>query len=94
MTFIQPGLRVQDDFAEGPLADAALRRAARAGQLLDELQERVGTMTDVELSNGVNRALRCFMRRQPHADQVQGIAAQIRRGVRVDWPVTDRLACA
>jgi hypothetical protein len=33
MTFIEPGLYVRDGFAEGPLADAALSRAARAAQL-------------------------------------------------------------
>ncbi|MFD4247687.1 hypothetical protein ACFWP3_39810 [Streptomyces sp. NPDC058525] len=94
MTYIEDGLCVRNGFAEGPLADAALDRAARAGQLLDKLQERPETMTDAELRDGVNRALRCFMQRQPHADQVFGIAQQIRCGVRVDWLVADRLVCA
>ncbi|MGW0315144.1 hypothetical protein [Streptomyces flavidovirens] len=94
MTLIEDGLRVRNGFAEGPLADAALRRAARSGQLLDELQECPDAMTDAELCDGVSRALRGFMQRQPHADQVYGIAVQIRRGVRVDRPVAGRLACA
>lgn len=92
MTYIEDGLGVRNGFAEGPLADSALRRAARAGQFLDELQERPETMTDAELRDGVNRALRYFMQRQPHADQVYGIARQIRRGVRVEWLAADRLA--
>ncbi|MFJ2407461.1 hypothetical protein ACIOUE_39935 [Streptomyces xanthochromogenes] len=41
MTFIEPGLSVRDGFAEGPLADAALSRAARAGRLLNELSRAV-----------------------------------------------------
>lgn len=94
MTYIEDGLHVRNGFAEGPLADAALDRAARAGQLLDELQERPETMTDAELRDGVSRALKRYTRRQPHADQVYGIAQQIRRGVRVEWLVTDRLVCA
>ena len=94
MTYIEDGLRVRNGFAEGRLADAALDRAARAGQLLDELQERPEAMADAELRDGVSRALRRYTRRQPHADQVYGIAQQIRRGVRVEWLVTDRLVCA
>jgi hypothetical protein len=31
MTFIETGLHVRNGFAEGPLADATLFRAARAG---------------------------------------------------------------
>ncbi|MFE5735277.1 hypothetical protein ACFQ7A_30765 [Streptomyces sp. NPDC056528] len=45
MTLIEPHLYVRDGFAEGPLADDALPRAARAGQLLDELQVLASTMT-------------------------------------------------
>lgn len=37
-------------------------------------------MTDAELRDQVNRALRHFMQRQPHADQVASIAEQIRHG--------------
>ncbi|MFE3556973.1 hypothetical protein ACFXKW_19195 [Streptomyces sp. NPDC059193] len=44
--------------------------------------------------DGVNRALRYFMQRQPHADQVCGIARQIRRGVRVERLAADSLVCA
>ncbi len=39
MTLIEDGLHVRNGCAEGPLADAALRRAVRAGRLLAELQE-------------------------------------------------------
>ncbi|MGW0365888.1 hypothetical protein [Streptomyces sp. NPDC002990] len=70
MTYIEDGLRVRNGLAEGPLADAALDRGARARRLMDELQERPETMTDAELRDGVSRALRYFMQRQPHADQV------------------------
>ncbi|MFJ7146703.1 hypothetical protein ACIQVT_00495 [Streptomyces sp. NPDC100445] len=45
MTFIEPGLYVRNGFAEGPLADAALSRAARAGQLLDALRPTASCAT-------------------------------------------------
>ncbi|MFJ1601570.1 hypothetical protein [Streptomyces sp. NPDC088261] len=94
MTFIEPGLYVHNGFAEGPLADAALSRAARAGQLLHELQEQAPTLTDDQLRDGVYQALRRFAQDQRTMCQVDSITALIRRGVRIDWPVTDRLACA
>ncbi|MEV5568019.1 hypothetical protein AB0L54_34980 [Streptomyces sp. NPDC052196] len=94
MTFIEPGLSVRDGYAEGPLADAALARAARAGQPLDELQEQAPTITDGQLRDGVHRALRRFTQEQPPACQVDSITALIRRGVRIDWPACDRLPCA
>ncbi|MFJ6054629.1 hypothetical protein [Streptomyces sp. NPDC092307] len=90
----EPGLSVRDGFAEGPLADAALSRAARAAQLLDELREEAPTLTDGQLRDGVHRALRRFTQEQPPTCQVDSITALIRRGVRIDWPVTDRLPCA
>ncbi|MFZ3491728.1 hypothetical protein ACODT5_00550 [Streptomyces sp. 5.8] len=93
MTLIEPGLSVRDGFAEGPLADAALSRAARAGQLLGELQEQAPTMTDGHLRDGVHRALRRFTQEQPPTCQVDSITALIRRGVRIDWTVPDRLPC-
>ncbi|MET9777928.1 hypothetical protein ABZ023_27375 [Streptomyces sp. NPDC006367] len=93
MTFIEPGLSVRNGFAEGPLADAALSRAARAGQLLDDLQEQAPTLTDGQLRDGVYRALRRFTREQPRTCQVDSITALIRRGVRIDWPASDRLPC-
>lgn len=40
MSVIEPGLSVRDGSVEGPLADAALSCAARAGRLLDELQKQ------------------------------------------------------
>ncbi|MEU6314039.1 hypothetical protein [Streptomyces sp. NPDC047014] len=94
MTFIEPGLYVRDGFAEGPLADAALSRAARAAQLLDELQEQAPTLTDGQLRDGVNRALRRFAQEQPPARQVDSYTALIRRGARIDWVVPARLPCA
>ncbi|HEY9327003.1 MAG TPA: hypothetical protein VIS09_01985 [Streptomyces sp.] len=94
MTFIEPGLYVRNGFAEGPLSDAALSRAARAGQLLDDLQERASTLTDGQLRDGVYRALRRFTQEQPPARRVDSITALIRRGVRIDWPASDRLPSA
>ncbi|AXE27882.1 hypothetical protein C0216_30665 (plasmid) [Streptomyces globosus] len=94
MTLIEPGLYVRDGFAEGPLADAALSRAARAGRLLNELQEQAPTMTDGHLRDGVYQALRRFTQEQPPACQVDSLTALIRRGVRIDWPASDRLSCA
>ncbi|MFQ6147452.1 hypothetical protein ACLMNJ_30995 [Streptomyces seoulensis] len=91
MTLIEPGLSVRDGFAEGPLADAALSRAA---QLLDDLQEQAPTLTDAQLRDGVHRALRRYTQEHPPAGQVDSYTALIRRGVRIDWPVPDRLPCA
>ncbi|MEV8479390.1 hypothetical protein [Streptomyces sp. NPDC051173] len=62
MTFIEPGLSVRDGYAEGPLADAALSRAARAALLLDDLQEQAPTLTDAQLRDRVHRALRRYTR--------------------------------
>ncbi|MFF9607825.1 hypothetical protein ACF1GY_37175 [Streptomyces sp. NPDC014684] len=93
MTFNELGLSVRDGFAEGPLADAALARAARAGRFLDELQEQAPTMTDAQLRDGVHRALRRFTQEQPPACQVDSITVLIRRGVRIDWPASDCLPC-
>ncbi|MCF3180036.1 hypothetical protein IPZ70_08785 [Streptomyces polychromogenes] len=94
MTFIEPGLYVRDGFAEGPLAHAALSRAVRGAQLLNELQEQAPTLTDGQLRDGVHRALRRYTQEQPPACQVDSFTALIRRGVRIDWPVPDRLPCA
>ncbi|MFD8110702.1 hypothetical protein [Streptomyces microflavus] len=65
MTFIEPGLYVRNGFAEGPVADAALSRAARAGQLLDELQRQATTTTGGQLRDAVHRALCRFTQEQP-----------------------------
>ncbi|MFJ2102868.1 hypothetical protein ACIOHR_37580 [Streptomyces anulatus] len=94
MTFIEPGLYVRYGLAEGPLADAALSRAVRAAQLLNDLQEQAPTLTDGQLHDGVHRALRCYTREQPPACQVDSFTALIRLRVRIDWPVPDRLSCA
>lgn len=94
MTFIEPGLSVRDGYAEGPLADAALSRAARAALLLDDLQEQAPTLTDGQLRDGVHRALLRYTRGQPPACQVDSFTALIRRGVRIEWSVPDRLPCA
>ncbi|MFJ6994471.1 hypothetical protein [Streptomyces sp. NPDC003090] len=90
MTFIEPGLYVRNAFAEGPLADAALSRAPRAAQLLDALQGQAPTMTDGQLHDGGHRALRRCTQEQPPTCQVDSITALIRRGVRIDWPASDR----
>ncbi|MFH8993067.1 hypothetical protein [Streptomyces sp. NPDC017940] len=94
MTSIEPGLSIRNGFAEGPLADVALSRAARAGQILDDLQEQASTMTDGHLHDGVYRALRRFTQEQPLTCQVDRITALIRSGVRIGWPACDRLPCA
>ncbi|MFF8696780.1 hypothetical protein ACF08W_31670 [Streptomyces sp. NPDC015144] len=94
MTFIEPGLSVRDGFAEGPLADAALSRAARAAQLLDDLQEQAPTLTDGQLRDGVHRALRRFTQEQLPVRRADSFIALIRRGVRIEWPISDRLPCA
>ncbi|WP_432089356.1 hypothetical protein [Streptomyces sp. bgisy095] len=94
MTVIEPGLSVRDGFAEGPLADAVLSRTGRTAQLFDELQEQAPMLTDARLRDGVQRALRHLTREQPPACQVDSYTALIRRGVRIDWHVPDRLPCA
>ncbi|MFB8406100.1 hypothetical protein [Streptomyces sp. NPDC055912] len=94
MTYIEDGLGAHNGYAYGPLADVALRRAAHAGQLLDELQENPEAMTDAELRHELSRALRHYMQRAPRADQVYSLTRLIRSGVRIDWLVVDRLPCA
>ncbi|MGA4980279.1 hypothetical protein [Streptomyces cinereoruber] len=94
MTVIEPGLVVRDGFAERPLADAALPRTGRTAQLFDELQEQTPTLADARLRDGVHRALRHLTREQPPACQVDSYTALIRRGMRIDWHVPDRLPCA
>ncbi|MFE6887313.1 hypothetical protein [Streptomyces sp. NPDC057694] len=93
MTVIEPGLSVRNGFAEGPLADAALSRAARGGRLLAKLQERARLLTDGQLRDGVHWALRCFTQEQPAVCQVDSFTALVRRGVCIDWPVPDRVPC-
>ncbi|MGV9884454.1 hypothetical protein [Streptomyces sp. NPDC003006] len=51
-------------------------------------------MTDGQLRDGMYRALRRFTQEQPPTCQIDSITALIRRGVRIDWPVSDRLPCA
>ncbi|WP_432128376.1 hypothetical protein [Streptomyces sp. bgisy082] len=94
MTVIEPDLSVRDGFAEGPLADAVLSRTGRTAQLFDELQGQAPMLTDARLRDGVHRALRHLTREQPPACQVDSYTALIRRGVRIDWHVPDRLPCA
>ncbi|MBM9624800.1 hypothetical protein ACFQ60_00055 [Streptomyces zhihengii] len=48
-------------------------------------------MTDGQLRDGVHRALRRYTHGRPPACQVDSFTALIRRGVRIDWPVPDRL---
>ncbi|MFF2523533.1 hypothetical protein [Streptomyces liangshanensis] len=91
MTLIKPGLYVRDGFAEGPLAKAALSRAARAAQMLDDIQEQALTLTGGQLRDGVHRALRRFTQEEQPARRVDSLTALIRCGVRIDWPVPNRL---
>ncbi|MFC7934053.1 hypothetical protein [Streptomyces cinereoruber] len=94
MTVIEPGLSVRNGFAEGPLADATLSRTGRTAQLFDELQEQAPMPTDARLCDGVHRALRHLTQQQPPAFQVDSYTTLIRRGVRIDCHVPDRLPCA
>ncbi|MGA5442287.1 hypothetical protein ACPCKW_22595 [Streptomyces griseoincarnatus] len=94
MTTIEDGLHVRDGHAGGPLAEAAERRAARAGELLGDLQARATALSDAELCDQVRHALRHFTQRTPHADQVRALAAQIREGTALEWAFTGRLPCA
>ncbi|MFE6911955.1 hypothetical protein [Streptomyces erythrochromogenes] len=94
MTVIEPGLYVRNGFAEGPLADDGLSRAACAAQLLHDLQEGAPRLTDGQLREGVYRTLRHYTREQPPVCQVDSYTALIRRGVRIDWLVRGRLPCA
>ncbi|MFC5959025.1 hypothetical protein ACFP51_32700 [Streptomyces pratens] len=94
MRIIEDGFYAHDGFAGGPLAEAALRRAGEAGQRLDRLQEDPAALTDAQLCDGVRRALRHFMQREPQADQVFSLARQIHRGTHCAWLVFNRLTLA
>ncbi|MFQ6147458.1 hypothetical protein ACLMNJ_31025 [Streptomyces seoulensis] len=94
MKTIEDGLYVQGGIAGGPLAEAALHRWAETGRRLDRLQEEADTLNDKELRDGVHRALRHFMQRQPRMNQVAAIARQIRSGTRCAWLVPGRLPSA
>ncbi|GGY70824.1 hypothetical protein GCM10010326_76300 [Streptomyces xanthochromogenes] len=58
MTLIEPGLSIREGSARGPRADAALRPAARAGRLPDELQEQApaGTTASHRALKGTRKA--------------------------------------
>ncbi|MFD9040891.1 hypothetical protein [Streptomyces bottropensis] len=94
MKTIEDGLQVHNGYACGPLADAAARRAERAGARLDEIGERAGTLTDAELFAAVADALRHFTQRAPRAGQVQDLVRQIRHSGPLAWDFTGRLPCA
>ncbi|MFF2206187.1 hypothetical protein [Streptomyces sp. NPDC058145] len=74
MKIIKDGLYAHDRVAGGPLAAAALRRAGEAGGQVDRLQQDPAALTDAQLRDEVRRALRHFMQRQPHMDQVARLA--------------------
>jgi hypothetical protein len=94
MKIIEDGLYAHDGVVGGPLAEAALRRAREAGQRLDRLQQDPAALTDAQLRDGVRRALRHFMQREPHMDQVASLARQIRTGTRCALLVPERLPLA
>ena len=94
MKIIEEGLYVHAGLAGGPLAETALRRAGEAGRQLERLQDDPAALTDAQLCNEVHRALRHFMQREPHTDQVLSLAWQIRSGTRCTWLASDRLALA
>ncbi|MEV7885186.1 hypothetical protein ACWD3I_25320 [Streptomyces sp. NPDC002817] len=94
MNVLEDGLEVRDGYACGPLAEAAARRAERAGDRLNGLGERAASLTDNELCEAVAGALRHFTQCAPRAGQVQALVRQIRLGVPVAWDFTGRLRCA
>lgn len=94
MAPIEDGLRVQDGFGQGPLAEAALRRWTEAVQVLHNLQERADTMTGAQIYDQVHWALRHYMQRQPPTGQVARIAELVRSGVPLNWVSADTLPLA
>ncbi|MEU0234858.1 MULTISPECIES: hypothetical protein [unclassified Streptomyces] len=94
MKTIEEGLYVHNGFAYGVLADAALRRAAETGRRLDRLQEEADTMTDAQLFYRIYRALKHYTQGEVNATWVAHLVGQIRRRVRLEWSVPERLPCA
>ncbi|MFC8795786.1 hypothetical protein [Streptomyces cinereoruber] len=94
MKTIEEGFYVHNGFVYGVLADAALRRFAETGRRLDRLQEEADTMTDAQLFDRIYRALKHYTQGEVNATRVSHLVGQIRRGVRLEWNVPDRLPCA
>ncbi|MER7914581.1 hypothetical protein [Streptomyces sp. NPDC096068] len=94
MKTTEEGLYVHNGFAYGLLAGAALRRFAETGRRLDLLQEEADTMTDAQLFYRIYRALKHYTQGEVNATQVAHLVGQVRRGVRLEWSVSERLTCA
>ncbi|MGA5499417.1 hypothetical protein ACPCSP_34475 [Streptomyces cinereoruber] len=93
MKTIEEGLYVHNGFAYGVLADAALRRFVETGRRIYRLQEEANTMTDAELFYWMYRALKHCTQGEVNATWVAHLVGQIRRGVRLEWSVPERLPC-
>lgn len=94
MKNIEDGLTVHDGHAYGPLADAALRRAATGHLRLDRLQHEAFDLSDGQLRYEVYRIVRYVTQGAPSANQIFGLAREIRRGTRLELTVPDRLPSA
>ncbi|GGR20830.1 hypothetical protein GCM10010497_23960 [Streptomyces cinereoruber] len=51
-------------------------------------------MTDAQLFYEMYRALKHYTQGEVNATQVAHLVGQIRRGVRLEWSVPERLPCA
>jgi hypothetical protein len=91
---IEDGLNVHHGHAYGPLAEAALRRAANGRRRLDRLQHEAFALSDGQVRYEVYRIIRYVTQGAPSANQVFSLAREIRCGTRLDLTVTDRLPSA
>ncbi|MFF4174077.1 hypothetical protein [Streptomyces sp. NPDC001744] len=99
MTFIEPGLYVRDGFAEGPLADAVLSRAARIGPLArpagllsfaaaaDTVLAARVQLSDAETTHEVNETLRAITGGMHTHFTGPGVALEVTLSRRQDLPV-------
>ncbi|MEV3972758.1 hypothetical protein AB0K68_32190 [Streptomyces sp. NPDC050698] len=94
MKIIEDGLDVHDGHIDGPLADAALRRAVTSRLRLDRLQHEAFSLSDGQLRYEVYRIIRYVTQGAPSANQVFSIVREIRRGTRLELTVPDRLPSA
>jgi hypothetical protein len=91
---IEDGLTVHDGHAYGPLADAALRRAATGRLRLDRLQREAFDLSDGQLRYEVYRIVRYVTQGAPSANQIFRLVREIRRRTRLELTVPDRLPSA
>ena len=76
MKNIEDGLNVHHGHAYGPLAEAALRRAANGRRRLDRLQHEAFALSDGQVRYEVYRIIRYVTQGAPSANQVFSLAGR------------------